>query len=286
MIQNILLADSGNGQSEKMLNALMELPSIRRTTVTVLHVVPPQVTTEAMQEKREEGIRTLAKSVEALHQDSTRFAAVNTILREGEPKDEVCRVAEEIDTDLLIMGSRGLTRLQSILENSVSQYVFQLSSKPMLLVKDDVYVKRINRVMVALNRSAAAQESLNLAVRLLQDVKGGKLILAHINPELSGQTTLTAAEAERDPILSPAIAIAKQRGLAFQCMASSGKPAQEICRIAEDSHTDLLILGSPDRRPTVAKSLPDLDRLLGKSVSDYVRVHAPCPVMFVRKMEN
>jgi nucleotide-binding universal stress UspA family protein len=286
MIQNILLADSGNGQSEKMLNALVELPSIRRTTVTVLHVVPPQVTTEAMQEKREVGIRTLAKSVEALHQDSTRFAAVNTILREGEPKDEVCRVAEEIDTDLLIMGSRGLTRLQSILENSVSQYVFQLSSKPMLLVKDDVYVKRINRVMVALNRSAAAQESLNLAVRLLQDVKGGKLILAHINPELSGQTTLTAAEAERDPILSPAIAIAKQRGLAFQCMASSGKPAQEICRIAEESHTDLLVLGSPDRRPTVAKSLPDLDRLLGKSVSDYVRVHAPCPVMFVRKTEN
>lgn len=286
MIQNILLADSGNGQSEKMLNALMELPSIRRTTVTVLHVVPPQVTTEAMQEKREEGIRTLAKSVEALHQDSSRFAAVNTILREGEPKDEVCRVAEEIDTDLLIMGSRGLTRLQSILENSVSQYVFQLSSKPMLLVKDDVYVKRINRVMVALNRSAAAQESLNLAVRLLQDVKGGKLILAHINPELSGQSTLTAAEAERDPILSPAIAIAKQRGLTFQCMASSGKPAQEICRIAEDSNADLLVLGSPDRRPTVAKSLPDLDRLLGKSVSDYVRVHAPCPVMFVRKAEN
>ena len=286
MIQNILLADSGNGQSEKMLNALMELPSIRRTTVTVLHVVPPQVTTEAMQEKREEGIRTLAKSVEALHQDSSRFAGVNTILREGEPKDEVCRVAEEINTDLLIMGSRGLTRLQSILENSVSQYVFQLSSKPMLLVKDDVYVKRINRVMVALNRSAAAQESLNLAVRLLQDVKGGKLILAHINPELSGQTTLTTAEAERDPILAPAIAIAKQRGLGFQCMASSGKPAQEICRIAEETHTDLLVLGSPDRRPTVAKSLPDLDRLLGKSVSDYVRVHAPCPVLFVRKAEN
>jgi nucleotide-binding universal stress UspA family protein len=285
MIKNILLADSGNGQSEKMLNALMELPSIQQATVTVLHVIPPQVTTEAMQEKREEGIRTLAKSVEALHQESGRYAAVNTILREGEPKDEVCRVAEEVDTDLLIMGSRGLTRLQSILENSVSQYVFQLSSKPMLLVKDDIYVKRINRVMVALNRSAGAQESLNLALRLLQDVKGGKLILAHINPELSGHTTLTTAEAERDPILAPVIAMAKQRNIAFQCMAASGKPAVEICRIATDANADLMVLGSPDRRPNVAKSLPDLDRLLGKSVSDYVRVHAPCPVLFVRKTE-
>lgn len=40
------------------------------------------------------------------------------------------------------MGSRGLGRLQAILENSVSQYVFQLTSRPMLLVKDDIYVKK------------------------------------------------------------------------------------------------------------------------------------------------
>jgi len=54
------------------------------------------------------------------------------------------------------MGSRGLKRLQSILSNSVSQYVFQLSSRPMLLVKDDLYVKKINRIMVAMDSSEAA----------------------------------------------------------------------------------------------------------------------------------
>jgi len=64
---------------------------------------------------------------------------------EGEPKDVVCQVADEINADLIIMGSRGLKRLQSILSNSVSQYVFQLSSRPML-VKDDLYVKKINRI--------------------------------------------------------------------------------------------------------------------------------------------
>jgi nucleotide-binding universal stress UspA family protein len=44
----------------------------------------------------------------------------------------------------------------------------------------------------------------------------------------------------------------------------------------------LLILGSPDRRPSIAKGLPDLDRLLGTSVSDYVRVYANCPVLMAR----
>jgi nucleotide-binding universal stress UspA family protein len=285
MIEKILLADSGNGQTEQMLNALMELPAIQRATVTVLHVVPPQVSTESMQEKREEGAKTLAKAVEGLHLDPSKLMAVNTILREGEPKDEVCRVAEEIDADLIIMGSRGLKRLQSILENSVSQYVFQLSSKPMLLVKDDIYVKRINRVMVAINASAAAKESLDLALKLLRDNKSGKLILAHVIPDASERKTLTPAEAERDPLLAAAISAAKQYGITFQCMAMSGKPGEAICRIAEESHADLLVLGSPDRRPSIARSLPDLDRLLGSSTSDYVRVQAPCPVLFIRKGE-
>jgi nucleotide-binding universal stress UspA family protein len=285
MIEKILLADSSTGQAEQMLRALMDLPTMQRATVTVLHVVPPQVTTEAMQAKREEGAKQLAKAVEGLHLDPDKFKAVNTVIREGDPKDEVCRVAEEIDTDLIIMGSRGMGRLQSILENSVSQYVFQLSAKPMLLVKDDVYVKRINRVMVAMNASKAAQESLELALRLLQDYKGGKIILAHIDPNLAVRQELTPAEAERDPILVPAIAAAKQRSIAYQCIAMSGKPGESICKVAEATNADLLVLGSPDRRPSVARSLPDLDRLLGTSTSDYVRVNAPCPVLFTRQRE-
>jgi nucleotide-binding universal stress UspA family protein len=285
MIEKILLADSSTGQAEQMLRALMDLPAMQRATVTVLHVVPPQVTTETMQAKREEGAKQLAKAVEGLHLDPDKFKAVNTLLREGDPKDEVCRVAEEIDTDLIIMGSRGMGRLQSILENSVSQYVFQLSAKPMLLVKDDVYVKRINKVLVAMNASAAAKESLDLALRLLQDYKGGKIILAHINPNLAERQELTTAEAERDPILAPAIAAAKQWNIAYQCIAMSGKPGESICKIAENTNADLLVLGSPDRRPSVARSLPDLDRLLGTSTSDYVRVNAPCPVLFTRKSE-
>lgn len=60
---------------------------------------------------------------------------------------------------------------------------------------------------------------------------------------------------------------------------------KKFCRIAADTNADLLVLGSPDRRPSIARSLPDLDRLLGTSLSDYVRVYAECPVLFVRQLE-
>ena len=54
--------------------------------------------------------------------------------------------------------------------------------------------------------------------------------------------------------------------------------------IVEDVNADLLILGSPDRRPSIAKSLVDLDRLLGNSLSDYIRVYANCPVLLARNI--
>lgn len=285
MINKILLADSGAGQSEQVLQALVELPAIQQATVTVMHVVPPRVTSEEMQAKREEGAKMLARAVETLYMRPQQFAAVTTMLREGDPKDEVLRAAEEIDADLIIMGSRGLKRLQSILENSVSQYVFQLTSRPMLLVKDDIYVHRINRIMVAVDNSTASQECLNLAISLIQDVKGGKLILAHVNPELQGRGEATAQDAEKDPALATAVELLKRKGIPYQCLISAGKPGEEICRMAQTANVDLLMLGSPDRRPSIARSLPDLDRLLGISLSDYVRVYAYCPVLFVRQNE-
>jgi len=280
MIEKILLAVSGLGHAEEMLKNLKEIPSIEQAKVTVLHVVPSQATSAGMTTKLEEGNKIIANAVEYLGLDPSR---TTTMLRQGEPKDVVCQVADEIDADLIIMGSRGLKRLQAILSNSVSQYVFQLSSRPMLLVKDDIYVKKINRVMVAYDGSDAAKQCLQLALFLLRDIKGGQLVLAYVNKDLSGKPGEVAlAAAEKDPILAGAIAEAKKQGVLTRCVTSTGKPGEEICRLAEDMSVDLLMLGSPDRRPSVAKSFVDIDRLIGSSISDYVRVNATCPVLLAR----
>ncbi|HEY9707552.1 MAG TPA: universal stress protein, partial [Oculatellaceae cyanobacterium] len=181
MSERILLTVAGRGLCEEMLNMLMEIPLMQKASVTVLHVVPPQVTAEAMSTKLEEGGKILADAVKSLKVDPSKITAR---LRQGDPKDVVLQVADEEDSDLIIMGSRGLKRLEAILENSVSQYVFQLSSRPMLLVKDDIYVRQIRRIMVALDKSDAAQQSFKLALSLLQNIKGGELFLVHINPDL------------------------------------------------------------------------------------------------------
>ncbi|MGM3306948.1 universal stress protein [Anabaena sp. WFMT] len=280
MIEKILLAVSGLGHAEEMMKTLKEMPSIQSAKVTVLHVVSPQSTAAVMTDKWEEGGKILANAIQSLDLDPSQ---VSSILRQGDPKDVVCQVAEEVDADLIVMGSRGLKRLQSILGNSVSQYVFQLSSRPMLLVKDDIYVKRIKRAMVAIDKSEAATSCLNLALFMLRGVTGGQLILANINTDLGGKLSgITDIKPEKNSVLGLAVAEAERQGVAVRCVTSSGKPGEEICRLAEELNVDLLVLGSPDRRPSIAKSFVDLDRLIGASLSDYVRVNATCPVLLAR----
>ncbi|MEH2395363.1 MAG: universal stress protein [Nostoc sp.] len=280
MIRRILLAVSRLGHAEEMLKTLKEIPSIQSAKVTILHVVPAQSTATTMTAKWENGGKILANAIQTLNLDPSQ---VSSILREGEPKDVVCQVADEIDADLIIMGSRGLKRLQSILSNSVSQYVFQLSSRPMLLVKDDIYVKRIKRIMVAIDNSDSAKNCLKLALFLLRDIQGGQLILANIGTDLGGKRSeITEVNSEKNPVLAAAVAEAQKQGIQSRSYISSGKPGEEICRLAEELNIDLLLLGSPDRRPSIAKSFVDIDRLIGSSLSDYVRVNATCPVLLAR----
>lgn len=277
MLNKILVADSGLGHTEEMLRFLLDLPSLQRSKLALLHVVPPQVSAAEVTQKWEAGGNLLATAMQRLKLDPQQ---VTTVLRQGEPKDVVLQVADELDVDLIVMGSRGLQRLQAILQNSVSQYVFQLSSRPMLLVKDDIYVKRLHRLMVAIDDSDASRYCLELALFLTRDIPDGRLDLLCIDRALDDYEVQT--EPGDRPALQAVIARAKQFGVAYRSFVAGGQPGPTICRLAEENHADLLLLGSPDRRPSVAKSLPDLDRLLGASLSDYVRVKANCPVLLGR----
>lgn len=279
MINKILYADSGAENAQDMLKILLELPATKNAQVSILKVISPKTTQEesAAQENAKTKIDELVAKL------GINCDEASCKVEEGEPKTTVLKVAQEVDADLIIMGSRGLGKLQSILSNSVSQYVFQLTDRSMLLVKDDIYVKKLKRVMVALDKSPAANYALELTLSLLQGYQDAEIFLTRVNPDLDPNLNLSQEEMESNPILAPAIAKVKRMGLQYRCLVTGGRPAQKICSLAEARNIDLLVLGSPERRPSVAKSLPDIERLLGSSLSDYIRIKAPCPVLLARQ---
>ncbi|MCT0247887.1 universal stress protein [Synechococcus sp. CS-205] len=279
MFRNLLIADSGKGHVEEMVRMLRDLPAFRQARLNLLHVVPEQAGDD-FQEHWQKAAGIVADAIQRLGLDP---ADVNAIIRQGDTKQTVLKVADELDADLILMGSRGLGRLQSILANSSSQYVFQLSTRPMLLVRDDLYVRHVNRVMVALDGTGVGDDALKIACELVREIPGGTLAGVHISrqdiqPSRGGKSPA-------DMVIEKAVQRARSLGVELQGVHGTGDVGRGVCATAEELKADLLVIASQDRRPLVAKSLVDIDRLLGSSVSDYIRVHAPAPVLLVREPE-
>ena len=87
-------------------------------------------------------------------------------------------------------------------------------------------------------------------------------------------------------LLQKAVLRARSFGVDLKGIHTTGDIGRGVCAAAEAEKADLLVIASQDRRPLVARALVDIDRLLGSSVSDYIRVHAPAPVLLVREPEG
>ena len=280
VFRNVLIADSGKGHVEEMVRMLRDIPAVRQARLNLLHVVPEQAG-ESFTEHSQKAAGIVAEAVQRL---GLNPSDVNTIIRQGDTKQTVLQVADELDSDLIVMGSRGMSRLQSILSNSASQYVFQLSTRPMLLVRDDLYIRHINRVLVTIDGTGVGDDALKLACELVRDIPGGTLTGVHVTRQ--DITPSRGGKSPSDLVLEKAVQRARSFGVELQPIHRSGDIGRTVCNAADEIKADLLVIASQDRRPVVAKSLVDIDRLLGSSVSDFIRVHAPAPVLLVREPEQ
>jgi nucleotide-binding universal stress UspA family protein len=67
-------------------------------------------------------------------------------------------------------------------------------------------------------------------------------------------------------------------GLRAEIRVETGDPGQQIIAVADTEKVDLIVVGSHHKGT--------LRRVLGRSVSDDVAHHAPCPVLLVRHPET
>jgi nucleotide-binding universal stress UspA family protein len=138
--------------------------------------------------------------------------------------------------------------------------------------------------MVGVDGTGVGDDALKLACELARDIPGSSLTGVHIGhhdlaPSRSGPKPA-------DALLDHAKQRARGFGVDLKTMHKTGDIGRGLCSAAAEIKADLVVIASQDRRPLVAKGLVDLDKLLGASVSDYVRVHAPAPVLLVREPEK
>lgn len=137
MFQKILVAVDGSPLSEKAVKAAAAIAK-PASTVTLMHVVinPPIPYAEGYLEVE----RQLRKYGEEILNRSKELArslgvGVETRVEVGDIAEEILRIADAENYDLIIVGSRGLSRVKSFLIGSVSSRVARYSTRSVLIIR-------------------------------------------------------------------------------------------------------------------------------------------------------
>ncbi|MGH8094080.1 MAG: universal stress protein [Chthoniobacterales bacterium] len=181
---------------------------------------------------------------------------------------EICRLAQGIRADLIVMPTHGRTGLRHTFLGSTAERVVRHSPCPVLVTRvgkekkakaapGKIAPARARTILVPIDFSEASSAGLNYAIEFAERA-GAKLIILHsvyVGDELSTdglgvyrfsdvrQVAREEAERQLEAFLRPV-----QFGrVQFETLLKTGHPVAEICAVAEQHRVDLIITATHGR---------------------------------------
>ena len=137
----ILVPTDGSGQAFKAVNQAIHLAAVTGAELTVMMVVDLNRNVSAFEQVSLSGYIPAELKIAAyqfladlMHVIPTEIRA-HTKVEVGDPGECIAHVAEEEESDLIVMGCRGFGAIRSLLMGSVSNYVIKHVKCPVLLIK-------------------------------------------------------------------------------------------------------------------------------------------------------
>jgi nucleotide-binding universal stress UspA family protein len=197
----------------------------------------------------------------------------------------ICAEAEKIPADLLVMGTHGRTGFERLVLGSVTERVVRRDRCPVLTVPErlpdavPMGAVAFARILCPVDFSPASIKALELAQSLADDAKAEVIVLhvlepmALYEPMIAGSPAVYDIEqAAREGITTRLHELTAGRNRAREVVAT-GKPYQEILRVAADEKADLIVIGSHGGAAGV---------FAFGSTTNHVTRAAACPVLSVR----
>lgn len=219
----------------------------------------------------------------------------------GRAFDQICRMAEELGAQLIVISTHGRTGWRRLLLGSTAERVVRHAPCPVMVVRERerdfaAFAQARNartsagrmKILVPVDFSASAREGLRYALFFARAWKA-ELTLLHavqVQPVIAPEHF---AAYERTPSLSSIERSARTQmrsllrgldfgGVPYTTVIQVGNPAQQICQYAEDRGSDLII--------TSTHGHTGLAHVLIGSVAEHVVRQAHCPVLVVPAHEQ
>jgi nucleotide-binding universal stress UspA family protein len=141
MLSRVLVAVDGSENSERAIEAALQLAKKTGSKVYVVSVVQPLVLSKYPPKTAIELEELFKQQAQELLAKYTSLAAdkhgvkVESILGNGYVPKVIVEKAKENDVDLIVIGSRGLSGIKEMFLGSVSHSVVRGSKVPVLVVK-------------------------------------------------------------------------------------------------------------------------------------------------------
>lgn len=139
--QRILVAVDGSPAAHVALQKAIALAQMTSASLTLLMAVDVNASLFAFEQVSVSGyipyeLKAAAYQILAglMHEIPSTIPA-HVRVEMGKPQEVILDVAEEEEIQLIIVGSRGFTRLEEFFLGSVSRYVLEHASCPVLVVK-------------------------------------------------------------------------------------------------------------------------------------------------------
>lgn len=134
MFKTILFPIDRSRETQEAVETVTNLVKTFNSQLVLLSVVEPQSEdkTDPRKMTSQEAVNELLEQVKSLFTE--QGISPETLEREGRPAFIICDVADEMNTDLIVMGCRGVGLIEEEAEESVSNRVINLSPCPVLVI--------------------------------------------------------------------------------------------------------------------------------------------------------
>jgi len=235
------------------------------------------------------GEQTALKELKRVATECGVSSASCDILGGAPPFDEICRFAQTIPADLVVMPTHGRTGLKHVFLGSTAERIVQHSSCPVLVTRGKPLQAnngsrfRFKSILVPVDFSNCSREGLRYAIAFASEF-GAKIILLHATylgyvyscegtaiydiPGLQKAARKTAERKMRELIRYVNFGAVK-----FETAFTDGSPVIDICAFAKDHGVDLII--------TSTHGFTGFTHVLIGSIAEQSVRHAPCSVLVV-----
>lgn len=290
-LTRILLATDGSEDAALAARAAVDLSNRVGSELYVIHAwhSVPSAHFEAFLRSQfeQEAREVLDGQVERIEESGGTVSGA--YLCEGTPVDEILDLAEELEPDLLVTGSRGRGSVQRLLMGSVSEGIVHGTAFPVLVMRGGERAWTPERIVMGDDGSEEAKGAEELAAAI-GGLYGAKGLLVRAYPKLpevdaegrrsNARMVEDELRREQHALTDRATQIEGSLGLRYRVEIATGDPASSLLRATEEGTAEQTLVGVGSR------GLGAVRRVRLGSVSTKVLHAAKGPVLIYPRSES